>query len=414
MTDLEVLYVSSVPTPAQFDWMKQMRLPEAQEVTYGMSEASFKFHSLIQDGLEQNGAAVTSIVGRSATPTFYRGTWWKRVVERVGDHRVVDHRGFPNRRGLKQLWLAASLTVAAWRWRLRTRGAANRVVIADAAYISALPGVLLATWGGGVRRVTVVADVYTFMADVADASDRSGLLYRTLSRLMPQVYGRADGFVLLTEQMDALVNRRQRPHLVMEGLVDRQMAQAVNDQSGKDENPTFLYAGALRREYGLANLVDGFRALDDPGARLVVYGAGDFADDIREAAEADARIDFRGAAPLETVLRAEERAWVLVNPRPADAEFTKYSFPSKNMEYLASGTPVLTTRLPGMPEEYYDYVLTIDGSSVGDVTEGLRTALALGPDELHRRGARGKEFVLERKNNVVQARRIIEFATGRS
>jgi glycosyltransferase involved in cell wall biosynthesis len=110
------------------------------------------------------------------------------------------------------------------------------------------------------------------------------------------------------------------------------------------------------------------------------------------------------------VLRAEEKAWLLVNPRPADAEFTKYSFPSKNMEYLASGTPVLTTRLPGMPDEYYDHVLTIDGSSAEDVTTGLRDALALGPDELHRRGVRGKEFVLDQKNNVVQSRRIIEFA----
>jgi len=413
MSELEVLYVSSVPTPAQFDWMKQMRLPGVQEVTYGMAESGFKFHSLIQDGLEQNGASVTSVVGRSATPTFYRGTWWKRVVERVGDHRVVDHRAFPNRRGLKQIWLAASLTTAAWRWRLRTRGAGTRLVIIDAAYVSALPGVLLATWGGGIRRITVVADVYTFMADVTDASDRSGLVYRALRRLMPQVYGRVDGFVLLTEQMDTIVNRRQRPHMVMEGLVDRHMSQTVNAPSGKDALPTVLYAGALRREYGLATLIDGFRALDDPDARLVIYGAGDFAPDIEQAARADARIDFRGSAPTETVLRAEEKAWLLVNPRPSDAEFTKYSFPSKNMEYLASGTPVLTTRLPGMPREYYDYVLTIDGSSDEHLTTALRDALALGPDELHRRGARGKDFVLEQKNNVIQARRILQFATGR-
>ena len=72
------------------------------------------------------------------------------------------------------------------------------MVIADAAYVSALPGVLLATAGGGIRRVTVVADVYTFMADVSDASDRSGPVYNTLRRVMPMVYGNVDGFVLLT------------------------------------------------------------------------------------------------------------------------------------------------------------------------------------------------------------------------
>ena len=57
---------------------------------------------------------------------------------------------------------------------------------------------------------------------------------------------------------------------------------------------------------------------------------------------------------------AEElKATLLVNPRPTTEEFTIYSFPSKNMEYMASGTPLLTTKLPGMPEEYHQYVLAI-------------------------------------------------------
>ncbi|GAA1913620.1 glycosyltransferase [Nocardioides hwasunensis] len=406
----EVLYVSSVPTAAQFQWMKDMRLPDAQEVTYGMPEAGFKFHTLIQDGLIRSGARVTSLVGRSATSAYYRAGWWRREVERVGPDHVVDHRGFPNRRVLKQTWLAGSLAVAALRWRVRTRRSDERVLIVDAAYVSALPGVLLATWGGGISRVVIVADIYGFMADVSDATDRSPLIYRALRRVVAATYRGVDGFVLLTEQMNEVVNRRRRPFLVMEGLVDHKMTAADNALGGKVRHPTVLYAGALRREYGVETLVEGFREVEDPDARLVIYGAGDFAPDLVLAAAEDPRIDFRGPAPIETVLRAEESAWLLVNPRPADAEFTKYSFPSKNMEYLASGTPVLTTRLPGMPQEYYDFVLTIDGSSPHDVAAALRSALTMTPEELHLRGGRGKSFVMERKNNVAQARRILDFA----
>ena len=45
-----------------------------------------------------------------------------------------------------------------------------------------------------------------------------------------------------------------------------------------------------------------------------------------------------------------------MNPRSADAEYTKYSFPSKTIEYLATGVPVVMNRLPGIPEEYEYFV----------------------------------------------------------
>ncbi len=110
------------------------------------------------------------------------------------------------------------------------------------------------------------------------------------------------------------------------------------------------------------------------------------------------------------VIEAERRAWLLVNPRPAEEEFTKYSFPSKTMEYLASGTAVLTTRLPGMPAEYLDHVLTIDEPGPSGVAEGLAKALAEGLDGLEQRGERGRAFVLEHKNNAHQAGRILDLA----
>jgi glycosyltransferase involved in cell wall biosynthesis len=331
------------------------------------------------------------------------------VVDRPRDSLVVDHRGFPNARGAKQVHLAASLALGALRWRLRTRGR-ERFVVVDAAYVSALPGVLAVT--RGVTRVAIFADVYTFMADVADASDRSGARYRAMRRLVARTYRAVDRFVLLTRQMDAVVNPERRPSIVMEGLVDADMAAADNVLASKDEHLTVLYSGALRSEYGLANLVEGFRAWDAPDARLVVYGGGDYASAVEAAAAADARVEFRGTVPNAEVVAAQQRAWLLVNPRPADQEFTAYSFPSKNMEYLVSGTAVLTTRLPGMPADYDEHVLTIEGSSAADITSALERAAALGRTELHARGERARQFVLDRKNHSEQGRRIMELALG--
>jgi len=46
------------------------------------------------------------------------------------------------------------------------------------------------------------------------------------------------------------------------------------------------------------------------------------------------------------------------------------------MEYMVSGTPFLTTRLEGIPHEYYKYLYTIDDYSVGSVKQKIEEILA--------------------------------------
>jgi hypothetical protein len=54
-----------------------------------------------------------------------------------------------------------------------------------------------------------------------------------------------------------------------------------------------------------------------------------------------------------------DMADVLVNPRPNNEEYTKYSFPSKNIEYLMTGKPVVGYMLDGMPPIYKEFMFVI-------------------------------------------------------
>lgn len=413
MTKIEILYVSAVTSAAEFLKMKAARRPGVQEVTYGMIESGFKFHSLIQQGVIANPETnVLSLVGRSIHPAFYEGKFWGRVRETVAPNLVVDHLATPNIKVAKQVWLAGSFFVNTLKWRLKTRRVRDRVLVADAAYISVLPAVLIALTGANVKKVAIFGDVYSYMAPVSDANQRRSLVHTVLSRVVPRIYSLLDGFVLLTEQMNPIVNPTGKPHLVMEGLVDSAMHDVDNRLEDKTTAPTVLYAGALRKEYGLDALVGGFRDYSNPSARLLIYGAGDFAEAIAAESLSDPRIEFGGTIPIADVVLEESRAWLLVNPRPIDQEFAKLSFPSKNMEYLSTGSPVLTTRLPGMPTEYLDYVFTIDSPGRDGIREALEKTFLLSAEELHKRGESGKRFVLSQKSNLTQAQRILEFAAG--
>ena len=74
---------------------------------------------------------------------------------------------------------------------------------------------------------------------------------------------------------------------------------------------------------------------------------------------------------------------------------------------MASGTPLLTTKLPGMPEEYHQYVYLFEEESVQGYVNALRKVLSLPADTLYVKGEQAKKFVLQNKNYVAQAQRVL-------
>ena len=75
---------------------------------------------------------------------------------------------------------------------------------------------------------------------------------------------------------------------------------------------------------------------------------------------------------------------------------------------MVSGTPVLTTDLPGMPQEYKDYVFIIEDYSHEGIKEKLIEIADMDKKKLDEVGIKAREFVLTKKNNTVQASRIVE------
>ena len=208
--------------------------------------------------------------------------------------------------------------------------------------------------------------------------------------------------------MNELVNPKNKPYVVIEGMVDIKMNKMQNKIEDKHEEKVIIYAGALYEKYGVKSLIEAFIELKDNDVRLWLFGDGDLANEINTYQEKDSRIKYFGVVPNEHVVREQLKATLLVNPRPSIEEFTKYSFPSKNMEYMASGTPVLTTPLQGMPQEYNDYVYLFEDETVDGMIKTLNTVLSKDKKELHHKGISAKEFVLKEKNNVVQAEKIVD------
>lgn len=215
----------------------------------------------------------------------------------------------------------------------------------------------------------------------------------------------SNGLVLLTEAMMDYVSKPVK-HIVMEGIVDvstmdiKQVPIVTNKE-------VILYTGTLRKIFGVMNLVDAFRMVHDKNAELWICGSGDSEEAIKEAARKDSRIKFFGLVDSKTALEMQHKATILVNPRTSEGKYTRYSFPSKTMEYLLAGRSVIINRLPGIPEEYYDYAYTPKNESVEAFADCIMDVLHMNQKAREERADAGRRFIIEKKNSKMQMERVL-------
>jgi len=255
---------------------------------------------------------------------------------------------------------------------------------------------LLAARLRGVRCVGIITDLPDMLGGGSFSKKMANFVIRHCT-----------DYVLLTEAMNDYIQNKGKPYVILEGHSDITMKEKVPSMDKKTYPRSVFYAGGVSRQYGLADLTEGFLEADIPNTRLEIYGPGDYVKELQQIAEKDDRVYYGGMLLNTEIVEREQQATLLVNPRPTHEEFVKYSFPSKTMEYMASGTPVLTTRLPGMPKEYYPYVHFIEEESAAGIAAALKNVLAASDEELFRRGQAAREFVLEGRNNVVQAKKLL-------
>ena len=211
-----------------------------------------------------------------------------------------------------------------------------------------------------------------------------------------------DAFVLLTRQM-ADYMKISRPYVVMEGIStpSKELERRQNN-----ETKTILYTGTLHKKFGILNLVDAFKKIEAKNYRLVICGVGDSESEIVAAAKQDERIVFRGQLTRDEVLMLQQEATVLVNPRQNNEEFTKYSFPSKNLEYLSSGVPLIAYKLDGIPDEYDDYINYVPDNSIIALRDKLIEVCEDVGGFAAERASKAARFVRDEKNARKQTLKI--------
>lgn len=216
-----------------------------------------------------------------------------------------------------------------------------------------------------------------------------------------------DKYVLLTDQMHDYLNIND--YTVIEGISTNTFEGV---EKAEQNEKCILYAGGLNAKYGVTDLVDAFLTIKKSDYRLIICGSGNAESYIEQAAKKDPRIIFKGLIPRSEALKLQASSTVLINPRKNNEEFTKYSFPSKNLEYLSSGVPLIAYKLDGIPDEYNDYITYVPNDSLEALADTLIKVCELPLEERNALGEAAKQFALKSKSDLEQVKKVLEFVNS--
>jgi glycosyltransferase involved in cell wall biosynthesis len=399
---MDILYVSKVCSQKKFENIYEICKIKPQQQAQ-------KFHYLLASGFaEYENVKLTLLSDLPISHINTKRMLWKGSleIENKMTFKYLPHLNVPLIGNVVAFFIAFFATA---KWFIE-KGRRDNYIICDVLNLTISVAAKAAAKFFAVKAVAIVTDIPIYMQEYNRG--KKGLIKSLIIGLYTihcsYILRKYDAYIVLTKQMNELINPNGKPSVVAEGLVHFNMVRKPNSLNDKYREKVIIYAGGLYEKYGVKKLIEAFVKVPANDVRLWLFGSGELEEEIRKYKKMDDRIEFFGVLPNQALIEEEIKATLLVNPRPSSEEFTKYSFPSKIMEYMVSGTPVLTTKLPGMPEEYYDYVYLLEDESVDGMAKIIERILKVPKEELHAKGAAAKEFVLREKNNIRQASRIIE------
>lgn len=168
------------------------------------------------------------------------------------------------------------------------------------------------------------------------------------------------------------------------------------------------YAGTLIYYNGICELVEAYAILGDD-YKLDIYGYGPLENFVKEASRKHSNISFKGRfSPAETkkVLSSYD---LLINPRIIDHTIENYTFPSKLIDYILTGKSVLTSKFKTLPEDYKEFIYTIDELAPKSIAYAVKSVYAEEIDERKHKAAIGIDYLKENQIYSKQAKKIIKF-----
>ena len=373
---------------------------------YDLASAQVSQKNLLY-GIEEVSSSVCDSINGSVLPPY--PVYQDRVVVPVRwEHKsgAMDISvGYKNDKYINRVNCKKAMLQAADEW-CKTRYKGDDVIV----FVYSMRSAPMAT-ACRIRKKISRAKIYLIITDLPNFMDLGqnrvkAVLKKIDWQSIKKMQRKFDGFILYAEKMAEYLGIPSNKWILMEGSYDT----SEQIPTVKEKKKAIMYSGKLDEQYGIKILVDAFMCIRDFDIELWITGGGNAENYIKECAKKDNRIKFYGfLSSRQDVLQKQAEASLLVNMRLPSEPASGYCFPSKLFEYMATGTPVLSFDIAGIPREYLQYLYVVKQETVDALAKAIEETLSLDEISLQKQGNEAREFVINEKNTKTQCSKMWKF-----
>ncbi len=397
VSEVKLIYIGSV-------------LPDKPEFqTKAFSRAGSMFQEHFLTGLKNAGLVPSEIISIRQIQSFPRSRTLcvRKEYTELKNKTKVTLLPFLNVTPVKQIVIGVFTLFHILLWGWRTRHSHYRIVYT---YNLTVPPGLFTLLGARLIRAKAFVSLNDINVPGQTVPDTfsNRLDFWLQRKLIP----RFDGHVVVADS----IMKDFAPltsYIRVEGGITSDMLNKTETSAGKEElhdtEFTLVSIGSLNEANGFKVLLQAFALLKDENYCLHIAGCGPMEDEIRRVARDDSRIKFHGVISFDEVLALYKSANVLINMRLTKNMDTKYFFPSKMMEYLVSGTPVITTCTGHVAEEFAELAYLLTDESEQGLAKMISYVASLDPRSRAEMGTRAREYMHAHKTWDVQGRAVVDY-----
>ncbi|QLO42237.1 glycosyltransferase [Citrobacter freundii] len=399
---LNIIFLGGIQTNALADYIRENSIGPMQNAA-DVLQKNYIF------GLSKiasiNRLDVVNLPFVGSYPQYFRNKKFRAQIKREKIYNICDvyNYSFNNVKGLKNL-ARFFISLRAIQ-KIKKEKNECRVVC----YSMHLPFLLSCFvnrfFNKSNKYYVIIPDLPEYMSARGGVSK---VFHSFISKISYHIVNRSNGVVFITSQMAERFSPGLE-HVVIEGILPH-TSHPIGCQNDwwpeyLIKKRYFLYTGTLDKRYGIRDLIDSYISSNVKDIMLVIAGDGDDRKYVENMSLHYANIKYMGQLEHHKAKVLQTNAALLINPRSNEEEYTKYSFPSKIIEYMNSGVPILMYKLDGIPKSYNEFFFHI--VSKNQLSNKLNEISEMSNAELDMMGEKAKIFITEQGDPVKQVSKLV-------
>lgn len=236
--------------------------------------------------------------------------------------------------------------------------------------------------------------------------------YEAMEKVAKKYIPQLDGRIVINENIVDYY-APDRDYLLVDGGVNNQVVGNLFSLApSKSEKFVFVLAGMLWDQNGTKLALNTLEKYSDLNIDIYFAGKGNDVELIEQKAKNDSRIHYVGMLNMEQLFKLYEKADVLLNLRIE--EDIDFHFPSKLLEYLATGKHVLSTPVAHAERDYGEYMTVLTDITPDGLAFSINSIISIGKKEIFEKGKKARTYMLEKRNWKTRTNEIVEYMDSKS